>query len=263
MVLKYSPINENKMWGKSISEILQWIELKSDMTWLIVDTETTGLGGPKKQQLTQVSCIATKYDLEKNNFVELNIFDRKIKLTEETKRKFTEPGNRTKEVLKFNRYGTGDYTYTKEEEVLSDFYTFCDQYKPCMYVIQNAEFDMNMLVGRSGRKNTDEVFDTKMLIQLYFIPLIQKLAETDDKYKDMINFIGRSSRDGGLISSSMGKIGPALGIDMGGYHNSLSDIRITMKMFRGIVDLLKNNKDTDILKYQYLRIEKIRSNYNR
>jgi hypothetical protein len=75
-------------------------------------------------------------------------------------------------------------------------------------VAQNAGFDMNMLSGRSDRKIVDEVFDTKMLIQLYYLPLLQKLAETDKKYKELINFIGTSTRDNGLISSSMSKIGP-------------------------------------------------------
>lgn len=40
-------INENQMWYKSISEILQWIKSNSNIPWVWVDTETTGLGGAK------------------------------------------------------------------------------------------------------------------------------------------------------------------------------------------------------------------------
>lgn len=75
----------------------------------------------------------------------------------------------------------------------------------------------------------------------------------------MIQKIGTSSRDGGLISSSMGKIGPALGINMSGYHDALTDCRLTMEMFTKVVDLLKKNIDVDISKYQGERINKIRN----
>jgi hypothetical protein len=82
-----------------------------------------------------------------------------------------------------------------------------------------------------------------------------KLAETDDKYKELINKIGTSDRDNGLISSSMSKIGPALGISMTGYHDSLVDCRLAMEMFTKVIDFLSKNKDVDISKYQAERIK--------
>jgi hypothetical protein len=116
-----------------------------------------------------------------------------------------------------------------------------------------------MLAGRYGHKINNEVFDTKMLIQLYFLPLIQKLAETDTKYKEMVNTIGISARDNGLISSSMSKIGPATGVVMTGYHDALTDCRITIQMYQRIVDLLKQHQNVDISKYQIERIKAIRT----
>ena len=65
---------------------------------------------------------------------------------------------------------------------------------------------MNMLAGRSGSSIVNEVFDTKMLIQLYYIPALQKLAETDESVAEKIRQIGVSGRDNGLISSSLSKI---------------------------------------------------------
>ena len=73
-------INENKMWYKTIPEILNWLESKSTLPWIWIDTETTGIGGPKKQQLTQVSAIATEYNFNTNLFRELETYDQKIKL---------------------------------------------------------------------------------------------------------------------------------------------------------------------------------------
>lgn len=251
-------INENKMWDKTIPEILNWLDSKSTLPWIWIDTETTGLSGPKKQQLTQVSAIATQYDFNSNSFIELDTYDQKIKLTDDIKSRYNSPGDTSRRILSFNHYGSGQYKWRNEEEVVNEFFNWLERYEPCLFVAQNAGFDMNMLSGRFGHKITNEVFDTKMLIQLYYLPLIQKLAETDSKYKDLINFIGTSSRDNGLISSSLSKIGPALGLNMTGYHDALTDCRLTMNMYLKIVDFLKENKSVDIMKYQTDRIKVIR-----
>ncbi len=253
-------LNENKMWYKTIPQILEWLESKSKLPWIWLDTETTGLGGPKQQQLTQVSGIATEYDFENNNFSEISTFDEKIKLTDETKSKFSTPGDKTKWVLGFNHYGSGDYKYKNEQDIVDDFFKWIEKYTPNILVAQNASFDMAMLGGRYGHKIKSEVFDTKMLIQLYLLPLLQTLSETDSKYKDMIDFIGTSQRDNGLISSSMSKIGPVLGINMSNYHDAITDCRITIQMYQKIVELLKNNQEVDIMKYQTERIKSIREN---
>ena len=255
---KEEPIKENKMWYKTIPQILNWLEEKSKINWILIDTETTGLGGPKKEQLTQVSGMVIDYDFNSNTFKEVSTFDEKIKLTDETKSKYNNPGDKTKWVLGFNHYGSGSYKYKLESEVLDNFFNWIENYTPSLLVAQNAQFDMEMLSMRSNFKIKDEVFDTKMLIQLYFLPLIQKLSETDSKYKEMVNFIGTSPRDAGLISSSMSKIGPALGVNMSGYHDALTDIKIMMGMFMNIVDILKNNKNVDISKYQIERIKVLR-----
>jgi DNA polymerase III epsilon subunit-like protein len=245
-------INENKMWYKTIPEILSWLDSKSILPWIWIDTETTGLLGPKKEQLTQVSAIATKYNFNFNSFLELDSYDQKIKLTDDIKSRYNSPGDISRRILSFNHYGSGKYKWRNEKEVVNDFFNWLEKYEPCLFVAQNAGFDMSMLSGRFGHKITNEVFDTKMLIQLYYLPLIQKLAETDKKYRDLIN------RDNGLISSSLSKIGPALGLNMSGYHDALTDVKITIEMFKRIVDFLKENQAVDIMKYQSERIKVIR-----
>ena len=257
-ILRYRQLNENKMWYKTIPEILNWLETKSDKPFIFIDSETTGLGGPKKQQLTQVSAISTQYDYKNNSFKELGQFDEKIKLTDETKSKYNNPDDKTKWVLSFNHYGDGDYKYGEEKKIVDDFFNWVSQYEPCLLVAQNAGFDMAMLSGRFGHKLNNEVFDTKMLIQLYYLPLIQKLGETDTKYRELIDFIGTSDRDNGLISSSLAKIGPALNLNMSGYHDALTDVKITIEMVKKIINFLKENQSVDIMKYQTQRIKVIR-----
>ena len=252
-------INENKMWYKTIPEILNWLDSKSTLSWVWIDTETSGLGGPKKQQLTQVSAISTKYDFNSNSFIELDTYDQKIKLTNSIKSRYSTPGDTSRRILSFNHYGSGEYKWREEKEVVGEFFSWLEGFRPSLFVAQNASFDMKMLSGRFGHKINSEVFDTKMLIQLYYLPLIQKLAETDSKYQDLINFIGTSSRDNGLISSSLSKIGPALGLNMTGYHDALTDCRLTINMYLKIVKFLKENQSVDIIKYQSERIKSIRS----
>lgn len=258
-ILKFEQINENKMWYKTIPQIFEWLESKSNLKWIFLDCETSGLGGPKNEQLTQVSAIATKYNFSSNTFDELGTFDEKIKLTSEIKTRYKQPDGGNRRVLSFNHYGSGNYKYKDEKQIVDQFFDWTNEFSPCLFIAQNAAFDMQMLAGRYGHKIKNEVFDTKMLIQLYFLPLIQKLAETDPKYKEMVNTIGISARDNGLISSSMGKIGPATGVVMTGYHDALTDCKITIQMYQRIVDLLKQHQSLDISKYQIERIKSIRT----
>lgn len=252
-------VNENKMWYKTIPEILDWLKLKSKLPFVWVDVETTGLLGPKHEQLTQVSALATNYDFNSNSFDEIGSFDEKIKLTSELKKRYNQPDGGNRRILSFNHYGSGGYKYKDERQIVDEFFDWMNEFSPCLLIAQNAGFDIQMLSGRYGHKINNEVLDTKMLIQLYFLPLIQKLAETNPKYKQMVDGIGTSTRDNGLISSSMSKIGPALGINMSGYHDAITDCRITIQMYQKIVDLLDQHKNVDISKYQTERIKSIRT----
>ena len=154
MILRYEQLNENKMWYKTIPQILEWIDSKANMPWVWIDTETTGLGGPKQQQLTQVSAIATEYDFVSNSFKELDTYDEKIKLTSGIKSRYAEPGDSSRKILSFNHYGSGGYKYKEESDIVEDFFNWIDKYSPLLAVAQNASFDMNMLAGRSGKKIT-------------------------------------------------------------------------------------------------------------
>ena len=124
MILKFNQLNENKMWYKTITEMLEWIELKSKIPNIYVDVETTGLAGPKQEQLTQVSAIASKYDLISNKFEELSQFDEKIKLTQKIKDRYAKQGDTTRRILGFNHYGSGDYKYKEERDIVDSFFNW-------------------------------------------------------------------------------------------------------------------------------------------
>ena len=260
IIYKLSEINENKFFYKSIKEFINWLEFKSNNNFIFIDTETTGLfqSDPYEIQLTQISAVSCSYDFNSNKFKENDSFNKKIKLTDKTKNIINNDSrSRIKDVLKFNHYGQNNNNnkYEDENNVLNDFLVWIDKYKNSIFVIQNAPFDMRMLNVRIGNKKfNNEVLDTKDLIQLYYLPCIQKLSEKNDEYLKLVNKIGTSVRDNGLISSSLSKIGPALDIDMTNYHDALSDCRITIILLEKIINFLKMNDTVDISKYQHERI---------
>lgn len=239
---------------KKIEDMLDWIDMSSKSKWLLLDTETTGLGGSTKEQLTQIAGKSYKYDLNKNSFKEISYFNKKIKLNSDSISRINSGIDNIECVLDFNGYKKGNFDYIDEKDAIKEFKEFVEENSPCALVAQNAPFDMDMLNGRSEISFKNEVIDTKMLVRLYYIPIIQKLSEKDDKYKEIINAIGTSSRDNGLISSSLSKIGPVLGIDMSGYHDALVDCDLMRDMITGIIDIMKKNRELDIEKYQLERI---------
>lgn len=250
-------IYEHKFWGKSIPEFLDWIKGKSDKYWVLLDTETTGLpSDPYEVQLTQISCIVVKYDFNSNSFNEVDSYNKKLKLTDTSLGMMKDPDNRIKKVLSFNHYGQKGINFHDEKETLQDFFEFLKKFDDPILVIQNAEFDMKFLNTRNPIvRFHNEVIDTKQIAQLFYLPCLQKLSETQSEYKDLINKIGTSSRDSGLISSSLSKIGPALGIDMTGYHDALMDCKLMAQMLTKMVEFLKQYKNIDIRKYQSERIK--------
>lgn len=252
-------LKEHKFWGKSISEFLNWLKNKSNKYWVLLDTETTGLPGDYEVQLTQVACVVIKWDFNTNTYEEIDSYNKKIKLSDNTLSMLKNPEHRIKKVLSFNHYGEKGAKFHDEKETLSDFFEFLKPYDNPILVIQNAEFDMRFLNTRNPIIRFDnEVIDTKQVAQLFYLPCIQKLAETETEYKELVSKIGKSNRDAGLISSSLSKIGPALNINMSGYHDALVDCRLMIQMFSKMIAFLKEHQNVDITKYQMERIRTIK-----
>ena len=238
---------------KNQEQLLEYIEnLSNNSTFVFIDTETTGLGGHKKQQLTQISAIASTYDFESNDFSIVDQFNKKIKLTKE----IIDSRDRKElvRILKFNRYGENNVKYIDEKKCLTDFVEWVELLKNPLFIIQNAAFDMDMLCGRFNNPIKYPVLDTKQIIGLFIIPIVEKLSETDDFYKNALLKIGRSDRDYGLWSSSMSKWAPFFNIPLIGYHNALDDCKITMNLYTSMINFIKEHKHLNIQKYQMNRI---------
>lgn len=261
MITSLYKFNESKsIQYKTIEEFLSYYyELKSNSILFVLDTETTGLGGPKKQQLTQIASLAYLNDEIVGKFNE------KLKLTDKIKKRISEePEGKwsTRKILSFNRYGDPiGKSYIDVEIGKNKFINWVDKIsldynKRPVFVIQNAEFDMSMF----DRNLKYKVLDTKSIIRLYLIPLFEKLSETNNKYKDILEKeIGTSDRDFGLYNSSMSKWGPYFKLNMSGYHDAYEDCKITFNMLEKIILLLEENKNIDIMEYQVKRIKTLKN----
>ena len=145
---------------KNIEEMLSSIDDKSKKTWILLDTETTGLKGCEEEQLTQIAGKSCKYNLINNTFKDFNVFNKKIKLNENSIKRLKDENDKISWVLDFNGYEKGNHVYYEEKLVIGDLLTFCNTHFPCMLMAQNSDFDMDMLNGRSEYKFTQEVFDS-------------------------------------------------------------------------------------------------------
>jgi DNA polymerase III epsilon subunit-like protein len=234
----------------SSAEIMSWLSDRRDYTFIALDTETTGLRGPKKEQLTQIAAVSFSFNYDTLTFDEIDSYNKKIKLNPEIRAEKLTPGSRIPGALKFNRYGERDGKYFDEQFVLSELEIFINQYDNVVLLIQNAPFDMPMInVRKKFGKIKREIFDTKDFFGYFLLPTLEKMAETDTEAQSILNVIGRTS-SGTLPTSSLPKVSAGLGVDPNGAHDALYDCRYMVKTLEKALDIVSNNVDADIDKYR-------------
>lgn len=247
-------IKEN-LKGNTIEGYLEYFENKyKDSTLIWLDTETTGLN-VHDNQLTELSAIVTD-----SEFNVIDQFSKKIKIDWSN----VKDVKTTKDiVLPMTRYGERGIKYHDESQTIDEFFDWVDSFDNPVLIAQNASFDIKYLAVRGNRKIDYPVIDTKMVIQLYFIPIIQQLSdENNSEAQEILKQLPPSSRDKGMPSSSMGKIAPILGIDVSGWHSAVEDVKIMINMFKKIKDYLEEYKGLDIRKHQTKRLQTYRESVN-
>lgn len=254
-------INEARLHYKTLDEFISYVKKKNNKTWIWFDTETTGLGGPKIDQITQMSAIATK------NGKIIDQFDKRMELTKGTTDKIkkekeeSEDGkSRTEWVLKdLTNYYDKSYEYEEESSVLPIFLNWVNSFKDVMFVIQNASFDMKMLAVRSKQFNLKyDVFDLQKYSELFVIPTLEVLGQTDVKIAKKLEVLPISKRTG-LRSASMNNLPKYFDINQSGQHSSLADVKLMIEYFNKSFDILQRNKTLDILEEQKKRYKLYRS----
>lgn len=235
-------------------ELLQWLDQRQDYVFVALDTETTGLRGPRQEQLTQVAAVAFKLDFPSLTFSEISSFNEKIALNPDILSQLDQPGSRIRDVFKFTRYEINQDLYKDEQEVLDSLIEFVDGFDKVILLIQNAPFDIPMINIRKkfGGLN-HEIFDTKDFYAYFLLPTLQKLAETDPEAERILSVIGKSS-SGKLPTASLPKVAAGMGIPAGDAHDALFDCRYMIKTLESGLTIVKDNPNLEITQYIKPRI---------
>jgi len=248
-------LTENsKMLGFSIDDIVERINSYENHTWIFFDTETMGFN-PKIDQITEIGALAV--DPKTGNIV--GDFDEFIKLNPPSLARLKDPESEERrewekeqqkqykrlehpaDVLAMTRYGGKDRDYHDEQEILSKFEEFIEQFSNPLLVAKNARFDMHFVNGRKHRKlKRYPVLDTDPFIRHHAIPLLIEFSKGEfEPFSRRVqlraeNILGALQSRPGQYSSSLGKMAPAFGIDVGDWHNALADVKMTIEMFNSL-----------------------------
>lgn len=216
-------LRENKFFGMSIKDVLNYIDGLKNNTLIFFDTETTGFS-PKTEQLTEIAALSCEF----NNFKVIDEFYEKVKLlpniekrmkpgTSEyenwkSKIKVSERFQDPRDVLKMTRFGEtpGTRSYYDEKSLLENFSNFVNSYDKPILIAHNAPFDMKMVNTRMvlyGLKPLDvSVLDTNIILKLFFLPMLKALKKGGNKLAG--DFLGK------LLVPVNGPDGPVMEPDL-------------------------------------------------
>jgi DNA polymerase III epsilon subunit-like protein len=267
MIRKYIDFINESIRYLSTEELFNWLRERRDYVFVALDTETTGLKGPRMDQLTQIAAIAFSFDYDSLKFTEIDKYNKKISLTPEIKSLKELPDSKIKGALKYNRYGVSRGKFEDEQTVINELVDFVGQFENTILMIQNAPFDMPMINVRAKFKRLNsEIFDTKDFFAYFLIPTLEKLAENDPEVQAILNTFGKSS-SGKLYTSSLPKVAAGLGIDPSGAHDALYDCTYMVQTLEKALEIVKSNPDierNDLIRQRILtdRYIKAKNNMN-
>jgi oligoribonuclease (3'-5' exoribonuclease) len=218
---------------------------------LVFDTETTGLFG----HIHQITEIAAEV-IDGDSFEVLDSFHRKVTLTEKTLARLKcekEVSSKdpkffgVEKCLTMNGYNPDDPDLKELDQVLIDFYEFCEKHN-AIIVGQNATFDLQMvntalkkIMPRTQVKNQG-VYDTKVFFSTFVIPALQALkARGDEDTKNIIEAIWDPEKN--RPSSRLGLILKAFGIDIVGWHGAPADVKSTVMALKKIMEFIRDHSD--------------------
>jgi DNA polymerase III alpha subunit (gram-positive type) len=206
------------------TNLLRWFLNRKNSTFVMFDTETTGLSRDRTDQITQLAAIAAKFDLRQLKFVEIDRFHEKIKLNDYIKdivnKSEDVPDDRespefksqlnvgnVKAVLKYNHYDLANSDdFEDERESLERFDSFLDKHSSVVLMAHNAPFDLKMIQVHEIFKTKDrEIFDTIDFFNKVFFPALESLSTENEHFKSINDKFASSARTG-QKSSAMGSL---------------------------------------------------------
>lgn len=263
---------EAKLYSFTIPEILDKFLKFDGKTVVLFDTETVGLE-PNTSYVQATHIAAMAYD--GSTFNELGEFSKKVNIgpalnnalndpnSAEAKhldkemarreKKYKKPDLHPRDALKMTGYDTPNAEKLDEKEALLEFEKFLDGFQNVVILAHNATFDMKVIAARRKFHGLPpmkryEVLDTVNISRFFFIPAMQAL-ETVPEVKTVLDGLLAKTKYKSY-SSSLGKLGQALGVKVDGWHDAKEDVKMLMQVMKKIIEFLKTNANTDIRKFQ-------------
>lgn len=263
---------EAKLYSFNISELLEKFLKFDGKTMVLFDTETVGLE-PNTSYIQLTHIAAMVYD--GSTFNQVGEYSKKISIGPELDRalndpnsieskhlskemmrrekKYGKPDLHPRDALKMTGYDNPNAEKINEKEALIEFEKFLEQFPNVVILAHNATFDMKAIAARRRFHGLPPmkkypVLDTLQVSRYFFIPSMQAL-ETNPEVKKVLDALLAKTKYKSY-SSSLGKLGQALGVKVDGWHDAKEDVKMLMQVLQKIVQFLKANTSTDIRKFQ-------------
>jgi DNA polymerase III epsilon subunit-like protein len=233
---------------------------------IVFDTETTGLL-PNVHQITELAAEVVDgdtFEVKDSYHGKARLSDR-TNVRRECERVFKERVRQNKmlpkeeqdpsikdfygvdQCLALNRHNPNDSENKETNEILIEFYEFCEKYN-AIIVGQNAAFDLSM-VNTTLKKlkpgatiKNQGVYDTKIFFTTFVIPAITTLKNRGDEEATKV-FEAMWDKTKNRPSSKLGVILKAFGVDIKGWHGAMEDVKSTTSAFEKILKFIKENAD--------------------
>ena len=186
------------------TNLLRWFLQRKNHTFVMFDTETTGLSRDRQDQITQLAAIAAKFDVRQLKFIEIDRFHEKIKLNDNIKDivnksddvpyevgspEFEGEKNKgnVKAILKFNHYDlVNSDDFADERMALEKFDNYLGKHTNVVLMAHNAPFDLKMIQVHEIFKEGDrEIFDTIDFFKRVFFPALESLSTENEHFKSV------------------------------------------------------------------------------
>jgi DNA polymerase III epsilon subunit-like protein len=234
--------------------LLKWFTDHSNDTFVFFDTETTGLSRGTGNHVTQVGAIAAYFNPETLRFVEIDKFNKYIRLSDDIKDKLDaekdlvipdDPKELSKmfstskrAILKHNHYDIDkSASYDEELSVLAEFEDFLNEQGSLVLLAHNAPFDLSFVEVNQMFKDADrEVFDTLKFFRSVFFPILTRISSSSERGQELLNKFGEK-KSSGLENLVKGFSNPSeLEAKLKMSHEAVQDCRNTMEVFeKGIL----------------------------
>lgn len=265
-----------KLLGTTLVDLLDTITNFENKTLILVDIETLGLNPTfEYEQVTELAACAingsTKDVIGDINF-KVKLSKSALELLTETesiqryswerrqKRRGKSAILDPNQIIEMTQYNKIKAPIESERNTIEKFYEFIKQYNNPVIVAHNAEFDIKYLMTRGKLYQLEfpmvGVLDTLKISQFFFVPALETLQKNPDVDIIVQKLIRLKNNKSYHISSRLGDLASAFGIDSKNWHTANSDVEMMRLVLNEILEFLEKHRNVDISRNQEIAIRK-------